>query len=91
MTEPAPDGYAGDMPETRPRGTNARGVAIYREKVFRARISRGLSRAALAREIGASEATIARVETGERRPSPAMLVKLAEALGLGIEDLEAKP
>jgi transcriptional regulator with XRE-family HTH domain len=49
--------------------------------VMEARISRGLSQAALAKKVGTKQPSIARLEKGSYLPSLGFLEKIAEALG----------
>ena len=54
-------------------------------KVARARA--GLTQLDLALQTGLSESTVAKLETMRRRPTAAELARLAEALGMGTEEL----
>ena len=54
-------------------------------KALRAR--RRLTQAALAERAGVHQVTVARLETGRRRPGLAVLQKLAKALDVTITDL----
>lgn len=47
----------------------------------------GFSQAEVARQLDITQQTYARYETGERQPSPDMLLKLSNALGLTLDDL----
>jgi transcriptional regulator with XRE-family HTH domain len=49
-----------------------------------ARERAGLTQTALARKAGVHQVTIARLETGVRRPSVPMLQRLAKALGIPV-------
>lgn len=51
-------------------------------RVLDYRVQRGLSQAALARELGVSQPLIARLERGEHEPSFATLVRLSRHLDL---------
>ncbi len=51
------------------------------------RNARGWTQAALATRVGCARNTIARVETGNRRPSLDLLERLARVLKVGIADL----
>ena len=51
------------------------------QRIARARVAQGLSQRQLGAEVGASGQSVHRVEHGWR-PSPALLVRLARALGL---------
>jgi ribosome-binding protein aMBF1 (putative translation factor) len=51
-------------------------------RVVEYRAQRGLSQAALARELGVSQPLIARLERGEHEPTFATLVRLSRHLGL---------
>jgi transcriptional regulator with XRE-family HTH domain len=52
-----------------------------------ARTRRKLTQAKLAEKLGVHQVTIARLESGTRRPSMAMLQRLAKALGVPITAL----
>jgi len=52
-----------------------------------ARTRRKLTQAVLAEKVGVHQVTIARLESGSRRPSMDMLQKLAKALKLKVRDL----
>jgi transcriptional regulator with XRE-family HTH domain len=60
---------------------------IDRAELQRRRIEAGMSKTALAERAGVSVPTVCRIESGERRPSPALLVALARALDCGPADL----
>ncbi len=51
------------------------------------RAATGLSQAQVAAAVGAAWNTIARLETGNRRPSFEMLEKLSEVFGCAVADL----
>lgn len=51
------------------------------------RAHRGLTQSALAAEAGVNRVTVAEIETGRKRGSVASLRKLAQALGIGVDDL----
>ncbi len=53
----------------------------------KARERRNLTQAALAKRVGVHQVTIARLETGVRRPSADLLQRLAKALKVKMEDL----
>ncbi len=53
----------------------------------KAREKRSLTQAALAKKVGVHQVTIARLETGERRPSMDLLQRLAKALKVKVRDL----
>ena len=55
-----------------------------------ARKRKGLTQAGLAERVGVGQVTIARMETGTRGPSVPMLLKLAKALRVPMEQLIAK-
>jgi transcriptional regulator with XRE-family HTH domain len=46
-----------------------------------------LSQRELAEKAGVSETTIVKLETGATKPQPRTLRKIAEALGIGAEDM----
>lgn len=57
-------------------------------KIIReARLSNGMTQEDLAKKIGAKQATVATWEIGYSFPRPGMLPKLAEVLGIRIDDL----
>ena len=51
-----------------------------------ARLRSGKSQVALAQEIGISQAVVSFYETGQREPSFATLVRLADAVGLDLAE-----
>jgi len=53
----------------------------------KAREKRKLTQAALAKKVGVHQVTIARLETGERRPSMDLLQRLAKVLKAKVGDL----
>ncbi len=53
----------------------------------KARERRKLTQAALAKKVGVHQVTIARLETGVRRPSADLLQRLAKVLKVKMEDL----
>jgi len=53
----------------------------------KAREKRKLTQAALAKKVGVHQVTIARLETGERRPSMDLLQRLAKTLKVKVGDL----
>ncbi len=57
----------------------------FRRALIVARIGAGLTQAELAARIGTRQPAIARLETGEARPSFQMLTRLAKALGVTFE------
>lgn len=60
------------------------------ETIRRLREAAGLSRRDLAEAAGISHVFLSKLETGERRPSPQTLVKIAAALGLSVGELTGK-
>ena len=54
----------------------------------KARLAAGYSQAELARLVGVSMVTVKAWESGRRAPKPATQRQVADALGLGFEDLE---
>lgn len=54
-----------------------------------ARLRAGWTRVELAQRIGVAEATVKAWETGARAPKAATQLRLAQAFGIGFEDLEA--
>ena len=54
------------------------------------RKARGMSMAALAKEVGTTSAAICRYEKGARRPNVFMAIKIANALGVTVEELIGK-
>ncbi len=55
--------------------------------VKRLRDARGWSQRELARRVGVARNTVARIETGNRRPSLALLERLARTFKVGMVDL----
>lgn len=53
------------------------------------RKSKGMTQRQLAERIGVRRESVARYETGERRPSPAVAERIARALGMDIETMWA--
>jgi transcriptional regulator with XRE-family HTH domain len=60
------------------------------EAITWARKKAGLTKRALAREIGVSEQLIGEIESGWRNATPANLVKIAKALNCPVVSLERK-
>jgi len=58
-----------------------------RSRVATARERAGLSQPALAKRVGASRPTIARIETGGHAPSVTLALAIARELGESVEDL----
>jgi len=54
-----------------------------------ARTRRRLTQAVLAKRVGVDVMTISRIERGDRRPSMALLQRLAKALGVPVTELLA--
>jgi transcriptional regulator with XRE-family HTH domain len=52
------------------------------------RVARGLTQASLARKAQVSQITVKRAWRGQGRPSPGILARLAEALGVAPADLD---
>jgi transcriptional regulator with XRE-family HTH domain len=52
-----------------------------------ARTRRKLTQATLAKRVGVDVMTISRIERGDRRPSMALLQRLARALGVPVTEL----
>ncbi|NUP21801.1 MAG: helix-turn-helix transcriptional regulator, partial [Streptomyces sp.] len=57
------------------------------ERIRQARLRRGTSLRALAREIGVSASLISQVENGKSQPSVSTLYAITTALGISIESL----
>lgn len=57
-------------------------IENFGKRLERLREDAGLSQTALAKRVGVSQSSISQMEAGERSPSYAMLVELAEALGV---------
>src|SRR5690348_17033211 len=81
MTEPA----ATDHPAS---ATTASHLA---RNLVSLRHTRGLTQDGLARNAGVPRSTIANLESGEGNPSLSVLVKVAQALGVPIDELLASP
>lgn len=64
-----------------------RGIHIDTDRLRDARERAGLSIAQLANLVGVNRAHLSNVERGDRRPSPEVAVRVAQALGVGIDDL----
>lgn len=56
-------------------------------RLKRARNAAGLTQQELAEEVGLTQAAISQLEKGVRAPTPALVVKLADALGVKKTDL----
>ncbi|HUY24535.1 MAG TPA: helix-turn-helix domain-containing protein [Candidatus Saccharimonadales bacterium] len=70
-----------ETPAQRAGYERARLAAELGDQVRTLRLVRGLSRGDLARLLGASEATVTRLELGGGSPTVQMLARLGEALG----------
>ena len=57
------------------------------EKIRKARLARGLTQAELGEKIGVSQRMVTYYEVRGVSPAPELLVKLARALGVSVEDL----
>jgi DNA-binding XRE family transcriptional regulator len=57
------------------------------EKVIRARLIAGWTQAKLAKRIDRDPSTICAIENGRFEPSPTTMKRIAEELGLDMEDL----
>lgn len=51
------------------------------------RLVRGMTQRDLADKSGTTHAAVSQIEAGKRQPRPAMIVKLADALGVKPEEL----
>ena len=60
------------------------------EAVTYARQKAGLTRTALAKHLGVSLSLISQIESGDRNATPAMLIRLADALNCPLVVLERK-
>lgn len=60
------------------------------EAVTYARKKAGLTKTALASQLGVSLSLISQIESGDRNANPAMLIRLAEALNCPLVVLERK-
>ncbi|MER7477910.1 XRE family transcriptional regulator [Streptomyces sp. NPDC126510] len=56
-------------------------------RIRQARLDRGTSLRALAREIGVSASLVSQIETGKSQPSVSTLYAITEALGISVESL----
>lgn len=74
------------LPQPYPIGYNNL-VTWNAETLKRLRARRGLTQEALAQRAGTTRVTIARLETGTRRPSVDLLLRLAKALKTPVADL----
>jgi DNA-binding XRE family transcriptional regulator len=61
------------------------------EKLKQARAAAGLTQAQLAEKVGIHRISEARLEAGDVNPSWDLVQKLADALGIGCEDLRDDP
>jgi transcriptional regulator with XRE-family HTH domain len=66
-------------------------VATVGERLKEERLLRGWSQRDLAREAGTTAETISSIETGQHKPRPSTLRKLAEGLGLEVRDFFKEP
>ena len=57
------------------------------KRIMDLRAQRGISRAALAREIGVSESAVQYYETGQRSPRDEIKVKIANFFGVSVLDI----
>lgn len=55
-----------------------------------ARTALGLTQSALADAAGVSQSMVAAIEAGRRVPSPAVAARLAEVLGITLDDIYGK-
>jgi transcriptional regulator with XRE-family HTH domain len=60
-------------------------------RLKRARIRRGVTLTELAAETGISKSTLSRLETGERKPSLELLLSIAEAHQVALDELVGAP
>lgn len=60
-------------------------------RLKRLRAKRGLTLAALSEETGISKSTLSRLESGQRRPSLELLLPLAAAYRVPLDDLVGAP
>lgn len=67
----------------------ASGIAIDRKQLKRLREGKTWSREEMGKRAGISPATVTKLENGERRPKPATLAAICEALGCEPSDLLA--
>jgi putative transcriptional regulator len=73
-----------------PCGTLARetaAVAVFRSKLWYARVRAGLTQAALAESIGASRETVSLLERRRTIPSVTLAIAVARRLDVGVEEL----
>jgi transcriptional regulator with XRE-family HTH domain len=63
------------------------GITIDVKRLKRLREEKTWSRQMLGRKAGISQATVAKLENGERRPKPATLAALCDALGCEAAEL----
>jgi len=67
----------------------ASGITIDNKRLMRLRNEKTWSREELGKRAGISPATVTKLENGERRPKPATLAAICEALGCQPGDLLA--
>ncbi len=60
-------------------------------RLKRLRVQRGITLTAVAGSTGISKSTLSRLETGQRRPSLELLLPLAQAYGVPLDDLVGAP
>jgi transcriptional regulator with XRE-family HTH domain len=72
-----------------PRGRNT--IPTFPARLAELRLAAGLSRAVLARAAGTSESAVAMLERGERAPSLELAGRLADVLGVLVDDLRRPP
>lgn len=61
-------------------------MSKYGDRIKRLRNQKGLKLSELAERSGLSEGYISNVENGNKRPTETVVVRIARALGLGIEE-----
>ncbi|SHF61188.1 DNA-binding transcriptional regulator, XRE-family HTH domain [Desulforamulus putei DSM 12395] len=62
-------------------------IYIKRDAFIKARIEAGYSQRSLSRKIGASNAYISQIESGDRNPSPNIAQKLCHELKKGFDEI----
>jgi transcriptional regulator with XRE-family HTH domain len=62
-------------------------MAFFAENLRKLRTDSGLKQSELAEKAGVAQAAVSQLEKGAREPTPAMIKKLANALGVNREEL----
>ncbi|MFE2325622.1 helix-turn-helix domain-containing protein [Streptomyces sp. NPDC059385] len=92
-SDTAPDTEPGNAPDTAPDEPGPYRAVLDQvaPRLRRLRAARGLTLAALSEATGISKSTLSRLESGGRRPSLELLLPLAGAYGVPLDDLVGAP